>query len=212
MALPGCLLPFQEHSALPYRRGEIQIYAPTAPGVFFELMKNESSRQGSRLHPPNHPSQVSFLLRLLHASPLSKIVLISSRDLQEKAYTMFNSEFLLWYLYFYRYWYFWVFDFIYNGCCFSSFREKINRASDYFSWGERRGGLLKELQNSSIKSYVRRYVLFWNYFHSTDISVFHISETPCVSKLICNGYDYDQVKDFYGFLCNVLRCSLIYIC
>lgn len=103
MALPGCLLPFQEHSALPYRRGEIQIYAPIAPGVFFELMKNESSRQGSRLHPPNHPSQVSFLLRLLHASPLSKIVLISSRDLQEKAYTMFNSEFLLWYLYFYRY-------------------------------------------------------------------------------------------------------------
>lgn len=215
MALPGCLLPFQEHSALPYRRGEIQIYAPTAPGVFFELMKNESSRQGSRLHPPNHLSQVSFLLRLLHASPLSKIVLISSRDLQEKAYTMFNSEFLLWYLYFYRYWYFWV---LYTMVVvavlffFVSRKEIELRVSDYFSWGERRGGLLKELQNSSIKSYVRRYVLFWNYFHSTDISVFHIFGTPCVSKLICNGYDYDQVKDFYGFLCNVLRCSLIYIC
>ena len=56
-------LPFQEHSALPYRRGEIQIYAPTAPGVFFELMKNESSRQRSRLHPPspNHPMLAGFL-------------------------------------------------------------------------------------------------------------------------------------------------------
>lgn len=43
--LPGTL-----PAPLPCR--EIQIYAPTAPGVFFELMKNESSRQGSRLHPP----------------------------------------------------------------------------------------------------------------------------------------------------------------
>lgn len=76
-------LPFQEHSALPCRRGEIQIYAPTAPGVFFELMKNESSRQRSRLHPPSPSpqttlcSQVSFLLRLLHASPLSSKALKS---------------------------------------------------------------------------------------------------------------------------------------
>jgi hypothetical protein len=35
-------------------RGEIQIYAPTAPGVFFELMKNESARpaQSHSLPPP----------------------------------------------------------------------------------------------------------------------------------------------------------------
>lgn len=31
-------------------RGEIQIYEPTAPGVFFELMKNESGR--AALSPP----------------------------------------------------------------------------------------------------------------------------------------------------------------
>lgn len=43
---------------------------------------------------------------------------------------------------------------------FVSRKEIELRVSDYFSWGERRGGLLKELQNSSIKSYVRRYVLF----------------------------------------------------
>lgn len=34
-------------------RGEIQIYAPTAPGVFFELMKNES---GGALSPPPFPA------------------------------------------------------------------------------------------------------------------------------------------------------------
>lgn len=48
--------------APPPRRshGEIQIYAPTAPGVFFELMKNESSRQGSRLHPIPPPRTTLF--------------------------------------------------------------------------------------------------------------------------------------------------------
>lgn len=50
MALPGCPFPRGTVTAPePCRsHGEIQIYAPTAPGVFFELMKNESSR-GSRL-------------------------------------------------------------------------------------------------------------------------------------------------------------------
>lgn len=33
-------------------QGEIQIYAPTAPGVFFELMKNESSRARPSATPP----------------------------------------------------------------------------------------------------------------------------------------------------------------
>lgn len=33
-------------------RGEIQIYAPTAPGVFFELMKNESGRAALPLSSP----------------------------------------------------------------------------------------------------------------------------------------------------------------
>lgn len=39
-------------TSLDCSRGEIQIYAPTAPGVFFELMKNESDRAVLPLSPP----------------------------------------------------------------------------------------------------------------------------------------------------------------
>lgn len=52
-------------TSLGCSRGEIQIYAPTAPGVFFELMKNESGRAALPLSPPllSPPPAISpFLL------------------------------------------------------------------------------------------------------------------------------------------------------
>jgi len=45
-------------TSLDCSRGEIQIYAPTAPGVFFELMKNESGR--AALSPPPLLSPPAF--------------------------------------------------------------------------------------------------------------------------------------------------------
>jgi len=53
--LVGHLLP---RSSLQ-SRGEIQIYAPTAPGVFFELMKNESARP-AQFHSPPPPRRFFF--------------------------------------------------------------------------------------------------------------------------------------------------------
>lgn len=51
--------PFRPIRPLPLScsRGKIQIYAPTAPGVFFELMKNESARAVLSLSslPSSHP-------------------------------------------------------------------------------------------------------------------------------------------------------------
>jgi len=60
-------------TSLGSSRGEIQIYAPTAPGVFFELMKNESGRAArfhflllffflhSATHPAFRPKLEAFL-------------------------------------------------------------------------------------------------------------------------------------------------------
>ena len=66
MALAGGPYPRGTVSArwcLGRSHGEIQIYAPTAPGVFFELMKNESSHEGPDYppHPRLYPARAGGL-------------------------------------------------------------------------------------------------------------------------------------------------------
>ena len=77
MALPGGSYPRGTVSArrcLGRSHGEIQIYAPTAPGVFFELMKNESSheRVQTTLHTPGYTPRApgAYLLRLPRRFPM----------------------------------------------------------------------------------------------------------------------------------------------
>jgi len=64
-------------------RGEIQIYAPTAPGVFFELMKNESARPAQSHSLPPLLSLSSFFSLSSGAPPSRRARLFALRERRE---------------------------------------------------------------------------------------------------------------------------------